>query len=223
MEELDIRSIKGYIDQMKKSLAISFGQRQQLALELSELNLELTTASEMTNVLTELKAFFKTVSERARVSARARIEELGTLALQSVYGPDYGFEIDFSPTGRSGTEAMLYICSVQNGKRVRNQPNGKDGGGTGGGAIMLLALALRIGMMMSMDPPVDGPLVLDEPFKEIDEPKRILAINFLLNIARKFDMQIVGITHDPLIKHMASKKFDFWSENGYCYVTPVTD
>ena len=64
-------------------------------------------------------------------------------------------------------------------------------------------------------------MILDEPFKEIDEPRRILAVNFLLSVARKFDMQIICISHDPLLKSMANKKFDFYSEDGYCYVKEV--
>jgi len=147
---IDVKVVRGYIDKMKHSLALSTGQRQQLEADVVLLGAELAEVSLLTAELAELKAFFKTVSERARESAKVQLEEMGTLALRSTYGADYGFEIDFNPNGRSGTDALFFIRSMQNGKMIRNQPNGDDGGSRGGGAILLLALALRVGMMLSL-------------------------------------------------------------------------
>lgn len=67
----------------------------------------------------------------------------------------------------------------------------------GGGMVDVAAFGLRLACLMLRRPKPDRVLVLDEPFKWVSAGYRKNVAQMLRDLATKFDMQIVLITHLP--------------------------
>lgn len=197
--------------------------KEDLDINLARIKSELDSKVEYATVLEQTNILLQKTGEYQRTQSCRQIELIGTSALQYIMGPDFKLEVElkdirrvdgdkqrFQADVRKRPEAEIYIVSVENGMEVRNRPQDSRGGGI----VDIVSMAMRIGMLEAVDPPIDGPLILDEPGKHVSEEYIVAFAEFINTISRQLDRQIIMVTHSPYMAASADKKFNMNIENG---------
>jgi DNA repair exonuclease SbcCD ATPase subunit len=138
------------------------------------------------------------MSEKQRQDACTKLENLGTHALQYAYSPDREMQIELKEI-RKKPNANVYIVNKKTG--YREEPVSQNGGGI----VDIGGLSLRVIILQSYDPFIDGPIILDEPSKMLSEEYIPQLSEFIRNIAEDFGRQVILITHDKYLAQIADQ------------------
>jgi len=141
-------------------------------------------------------------ADHARRQAKEQLETTVTRALQFVFGSSFRFEIELTEHG-GNPSAEFYVVTEWDGKIIRNKPQDARGGGV----VDLLSLALRIAMIESMQPRIEGPIILDEPGKHMSEDYVVPFIELIKSLGETFQRQIVMVTHNTDLTESADAAF----------------
>lgn len=142
------------------------------------------------------------MSEEQKALAMKRLEDLGTYALQYALGQNYEMKISIpkDKNGKPKKKQETEIKIVKNG--IEMDPEDSNGGGV----IDIVSMALRIVTMQTYEPFIDGPIILDEPFKMVSKQFIPQLSEFMKNIAQDFGRQIILITHNDYLTSMTDHK-----------------
>lgn len=123
---------------------------------------------------------------------KSKIEEMVSNALQYIREENIYFSIkDKEVRGR--TEFDFYITSIRDG--IMTETTIADSRGDGIADIVYLSLCIAMHQLSG----IKGPLILDEPAKQVSERYRNNVGSFLKEIANTLNIQIIMITHDHKI------------------------
>lgn len=175
---------------VKKQESISFqkGAREGELARKKSISDELN--SFYVDEIEQCSLLFQKISSFKRELARKRLEELGTMALQYSMGADYEMMIEVGDDKKKPT-IEVYVLHVPT--KLRTSPLDDNGGGI----VDILSVALRVMVLQMVDDPViDGPIILDEPFKMASEEYIPMISNFLKKISEDFGRQIIMVTHN---------------------------
>lgn len=141
-------------------------------------------------------ALLHALSNISRERLCNHLSNIVSTALQYVYGPDFRFEFELSADKKGNTLLDYYVVS---GDGIRTRPQDARGGGV----IDIISIALRIGILTLMNnPPLPGPVILDEPGRHLDNESAVRFAEFLSYIAKHTGRQFVVITHhDSVASH----------------------
>ncbi|NLP17976.1 MAG: hypothetical protein GX376_02655 [Firmicutes bacterium] len=179
------------------------GQRDQLVRERKRLQQQLEEIILKRDLLDEVRILFQMTSEHAREQARQTIESMVTRALQYVFGADLEFKIRIEES-RGRPEAEFYVASTYGGEDVvENRPQDARGGGV----VDVISLALRLVLLQSTRPLLEGPLLLDEPAKHVSDEFAFNVAEFLRELAQVFDRQVIMVTHNHQLAGVADNAF----------------
>ncbi len=179
------------------------GRKEQLLEDRLEKKQELTKVKAEIEELEKVNLLLQQTAEYAREQARQQMEYLVTKALQIVFGDKFRFEIELTQS-RNRPSAEFYVISEQGGKEIKNTPQDSRGGGV----VDVVSLALRVAMLLSYNnPPLAGPLVLDEPAKHVSGEYIKNVTNFLKEVNQISKRQIIVITHQQHLSEVADKAF----------------
>lgn len=179
------------IDNQRTTLNTENGKKE--AIEQRKANINQKLSSYQIDILEQCALLFQHVSAFKRENARQTLEELGTMALQYSMGPDYEMKIELGEERKKPT-AEAYVVHLPT--LLKTSPLDSNGGGV----VDILSIAMRV-MVLQMfdDPKIDGPIIMDEPFKMASEEYIPLIATFLKKISEDFDRQIIMITHDEYL------------------------
>ena len=152
--------------------------------------------------LQEVIALLSKTAEDAREVGRQRLETVVTKALQSVFGPDFGFRIELDESGGKPTARFLVQSIGENGEVIENEPQDSRGGGINDIVATALQVAVRV---VYNEPKIRGPLLLDEPGKHVSEEYAVKFGEFLDFVSRTFGIQIIMVTHQPHLAMTADR------------------
>lgn len=152
--------------------------------------------------LEEVSMLLVKTADASREAGRLRMEKVVTRALQSVFGPDFTFEIEMDESGGRPIAKFL-VCSIgENGEVVKNEPQDNRGGGIND----IVAFALQVAVLVVYnEPKIQGPIILDEPGKHVSEEFVVKFGDFLNFISKTFNRQINMVTHQPHLAATADK------------------
>ena len=139
-------------------------------------------------VLQKAKAVIIQVGEETQREIKDYIEETITLALQSVYGDDYQFIVEFDYTKREQFEISFYVKHLG----IKLEPR-KDT--CGGGVIDVCSFALRMVCLTLEEPNVEAILILDEPFKNVSGKFIPSVGQMVVDVTEMLNLQIIMVTH----------------------------
>ena len=201
-EEL-ITSLADSIEEKEADYQKRQGRKEQLLEDRKEKKQELTAVKAEIKELEKVNLLLQQTAEYAREQARQQMEYLVTKALQIVFGDKFSFEIEITKR-RNRPSAEFYVVSKQGGKEIKNTPQDSRGGGV----VDVVSLALRVAMLLSYNnPPLAGPLVLDEPAKHVSGEYIKNVTNFLKEVNQISERQIIVITHQQHLSEVADKAF----------------
>jgi len=205
---IDIQGAKRKLNTLKEKYNQDIGKRDSLTQELQESQAELESLQEYTLVLEQTNVLMQKLAEHQRRRVCQQIEELGTYALQHVFGSKFRMELVLKDGAKP--EIEIYVISIEKGVEVKNTP--KDS--RGGGIVDIVSLALKIVILEIYEPKIDGPIILDEPGKHVSREHIEPLANFLLWVSSKFDRQIILITHNPYLAEIADRRIRVHIKDG---------
>ncbi|HLO03312.1 MAG TPA: hypothetical protein VK191_09395 [Symbiobacteriaceae bacterium] len=190
------------------------GEMRRLEEEKAEAEAKLQAALTEADLLEKVSVLLGLTSQHARAQAKQQIEVLVTNTLRHVFGAPYAFKIDLvEKAGRP--EAEFYVISPgEGGQMLESRPQESRGGGV----VDVVALGLRMAMLETYQPPLDGPLILDEPAKHVSEEFVAPAANFLKAISDFFGRQVIMVTHNPYLAETAQAAYNVVLRDGVSQV-----
>lgn len=193
------------------------GQCLQLEADLARLKAELAERQRYRELCTQVAALLRTAAEQARRDAREQVEMLVTDALRYVFGPHMEFQVVAQErSGRS--DAEFYVVSSFGSQRVQNRPQDARGGGV----VDVVSLALRAALLLLARPPLEGPIVLDEPAKHVSEEYIARVASFLKETSSSFGRQVIMVTHNQHLAHTGDRAYVVEMKDGVSRAREVT-
>ncbi|WP_059105235.1 ATP-binding protein [Shouchella shacheensis] len=193
-------------------------KRRLLKERFDAANAELEAYRETSDTYEKARVLLQQSAEYARRQAKQQMETLVTNALQYVFGPLISFQIELEEHG-SKAVAEMYVVSDYEGTRVKTKPQDARGGGV----VDIVTLALRVALMETVQPRVQGPLLLDEPGKHVSGEYTYYLYEFLKSLSTMFGRQILMITHNTHLTESGDKAFAVDIREGVSELFELTD
>ena len=212
--EKEIKLLAKDLEEMKKIYLINKGKQDQLLERKEQKEEALAKLKESNDILEQVRILLQQTSEFAREQARHQVEWLVSSALQAVFGPDLEFKIELNEV-RGRPEAEFYVVSEYGGVEVKVKPQDARGGGI----IDVISLALRFAIIHLFQPPIGGPIILDEPAKHVSEEYIASVAQFLKNISSYFNRQVIMVTHNNYLSEMGDTSYRVELKEGKSQVT----
>lgn len=156
---------------------------------------------ELHEKLDKVRLLYLKIGKVQREKIIKDIEMIVSKALQFIRQEEVYFEIKENQT-RGRIELDFLIKTIRDGK-IDITPI-KDSRGDGVSDIVDLALNIATAELVNLE----GPLVLDEPVKQISENMLLNTGEFLQEIAHSLNRQVILITHHKEFKDIGDKKFN---------------
>lgn len=177
------------IQRLRKKLEYKKGQRDRIQQSIDRLEDEISFGKRISHRHEKALEIVKQVGLATQKQLEYHLSEQVSLAMEAVFDDPYHLKINFMEK-RGKTEAEILFC-----RRDMELP---PIGFTGGGAIDIASLALRIAYLsMRQDRKVRPFLLLDEPFSRLkgeNANKRALAI--IQEISRNLGLQIIMVSDE---------------------------
>lgn len=162
----------------------------------------------------EVRVFLQKMAEATRKQVAAGLENIVTLCLQAVFGPDMTFEIEID-TSRNNTVIEFYVVNTEGEIAVRQTLEDSYGGGV----VDTASIGLRYGLLRVLNPEPIGPIILDEPAKMVSVD-RIKSIGQLIQeLNRLFKKQSIMVTHHEALMEIVDNAIYFEKINGITEVS----
>lgn len=205
-----IDNLENKIQSMTVEYAMKKTIKESLEKKLQQKTVELKETKNTIDTLEQVRILLQRTSEYAREQIKQQIELLVTHCLQFVFGPNIEFSIELVEA-RGRTEAHFYVISTyDNNYKVKTKPQDARGGGV----VDVISLALRIAVIQSTNLYKDGPLILDEPAKHVSSEYIVNVAQFLKQISKIFNRQIIMVTHDQYLSEIADLAYNVELKNG---------
>lgn len=144
---------------------------------------------------------------------KEEVEELVTQGLCEIFEDPYiEFNINFVEK-RNQTEALFYLTTKKDDQLIK----GDIISTYGGGIVDVISISLRIIIMQLLR--LEGPLILDEPGKNISSQYIGNFGKFLIDVSKAFDRQIIMVTHNRVLADCANNIIKVEQKNGISFTS----
>ncbi|MGG4438261.1 hypothetical protein AAXE64_27300 [Priestia megaterium] len=164
----------------------------------------------------EARIFLQELAEMARAKVASGLEKVVTLCLQSVFGESMSFEIEID-TSRNNTVVDFFVLSQDGDSIVRFSPENS----MGGGVVDTVAIGLRFGLLMILDPRPVGPIFLDEPAKMVSADLIELIGSLLQELNTMFNKQNIIVTHHLALMDTVDHAIQFEKRGGVTKIKAI--
>lgn len=199
---MEIKELDNRISRLKEFVSRNEGMRDKLLEKLDINTNKLNNVDTEMELLEQVTILFQRTSVFAREQAKVQIESLVTKCLQYVFNTDIKFEIEIEEL-RNKANAEFYVITEYDDMMIRTKPELSRGGGV----VDIVSLALRIAFLQIHKPPIDGPLLLDEPAKHVSDEYIYNLGDFLQQTSEMFNRQILMVTHNQHLAALGSKVY----------------
>ena len=187
--------------------------RTMLLKQLKEKEEALEQFYETKDIYEKVRILLQESADYARKQAKEQIETLVTNALQYIFGPLFEFWIELEEQA-SRSVAEFYVITDYEGVKIKTKPQEARGGGV----VDIVTLALRVALIETVQPKMNGPLLLDEPGKHVSEDYIYYLYEFLKSLSSMFDRQIIMVTHNHHLAQSGDCSFAVEMHDGISYV-----
>ena len=213
---MDITLLKQEINLAKEKFLQDKGKYENLISIKESKENEIENLKKKRENLDKARIFLIKSAEYQRQQIKTEFEEMVSQALQYILEEEIYFEIDIHET-RGRAEAEFFIKSIRDGVTTRTGIETSRGDGVAD----IVGLALSIAQIECANPKNKGPLVLDEPAKQVSAEHIENIGKFLKEISEAFDRQIIMITHIHKLGDIADAKFEVKLEGTESKVTRI--
>ena len=193
-------------------LAAKTAERDRLQADLIKVGKELAGLEGRLRTNERAREIVNAVLQATQTEVVGLINELTSLALSAVFGPEYSFELQFE-VKRNQSEAVPWI--VVDG--VKHSPRDE----VGGGVLDMVSLALRLSLWAISSPRSAPVFVLDEPGKFLSADKQDAFGRLLKEVSEMLRVQFIVVSHSEGIIEQADKAFRVTQTDGLSAVEEV--
>lgn len=190
------------IEKEKRKINQMLGEKKAYLELKSNKEKEIESLEKSGDILLKTQALFLTLGEKQRASIISEFEVIVSNALQYIMQEEIFFEIDTREL-RGVPSVEFYIRTIRNGVITRTTLSESRGDGI----VDIVSLALSIAVFINQSPKNEGPLILDEPCRQVSEKYKEGVGMFLKEIANAMDLQIFMITHIEKYVDCADHKY----------------
>lgn len=197
---LQISNYKAEIDSIKENYKF-------LQKELDKLKKECIIYTDESSMYEDARDIVNGVLSITQGGIKTYVEKMVSLALESVFGEEYKFFIDFQ-LKRGQSEASIRIIKDD----IELDPKSE----VGGGVIDVIALALRLTLWSIRNPKSSPIFILDEPGKHISSVGGLRQRygDIIRKFSELFNCQFIIVSHDEELINCADKVIYTEIENG---------
>lgn len=206
------------INSLKEYLSRQEGMRDKVKEKLESNCERLYNIDKKIDLLEQVAILFQKTSVFAREQAKVQIESIVTKCLQYVFNTDIKFVIEIEEL-RNKANAEFYVITEADDTIIKTKPEQSRGGGI----VDIVSLALRIAFLQIHKPPIDGPLLLDEPAKHVSNEYIYNVGDFLQQTSEMFNRQIIMVTHDQHLAALGSKVYRVELQGSRSKLTSLED
>ena len=183
---------------LRQNLERKKGQQSQLCKDLKVAQIEEETLNIAIADSEQAQAIIQLVAQKTQGELEYRLSEIVSLALAAVFEDPYKLKVNFV-IQRGKTECVLLF--EKNGETFDPLSS------TGGGAVDIAAMALRVAIWSLTQPKTRNVLILDEPFRFLSKEYQIKASLMLKELSEKLSLQIIMVSHSESLIDGADKVF----------------
>jgi len=140
------------------------------------------------------------------------VEDVVSLALSTVYGDKYSFELEFG-VRRNQPEVIPWI--LKDGDRFSPREE------VGGGVLDVASLAARLALWALTNPRTSPVFILDEPGRFLSQDKQRAFGQMLKAMSENLNIQIIMISHSTSIIDCADVAYEITQESGLSHVREI--
>lgn len=198
------KKIKDFTVYVAQMVAVKAEKQKQFTLKVNK-------QTQLKRDITELRdvsLLLEKCNIAARTVIKTEVEALITKALQSIFeDPTITFNIEFT-SRRNQIEADFSLSFIHDSKKIE----GDIMDTYGGGVVEVIATVLRFTLMELLK--INGPIFLDEPGRMVSAQYDENFSKFLHAICKKFNRQVILITHNQKLAAYADKRIEVRLEKG---------
>lgn len=214
--DMSLEQLKNAYTQFNDETLFRKGQLDIINKNLADKQKQIEVIEKDILLYRKVNRIYQLAAEYARSKSKNTMESLVTNALGIVFPGDLKFNIDIEEKGEK-TEAYFTVSSTYGGEHlVKTEPQESRGGGI----VDIISLALRIALLETSRPALDGPLILDEPAKHVSQDYSHNVAEFLKLVVNTFERQVIMVTHNSYLADSGDKAFEVKIEGGVTQVTP---
>lgn len=186
---------------LKKAVERLKGKKELLGEQLKLARSSYVKAHRDLILSEKARSIIQIVAKNTQDNLRFHITGLGTMVLEAVFGKGMALDLTFEEKGGKTEASIRFKYEGSNGS---TDPLEADSGG----ASDLAAFALRCSLWSMNRPKLRPLLVLDEPFKNINDPTREMhkkAAEMVKRISETLGIQFIIVTALPELEEVADK------------------
>ena len=197
--------------ELRTNLERQKGRRFQIQHSITTLQKAVKVNTKELHNHEKANEIIKEVSLQTQGQVSYHISDITSLALEAVFNNPYELDVEFVQR-RNKTECDLLFS------RDGHQMDPIDGSGVG--AIDIAAFALRIAVWSMQTPRSRNTIILDEPFKSLDNHTDRLerASKVIKELSDRLGLQFIIITHKSVLTEYADKIFTIKLKKGVSHV-----
>lgn len=208
MTDLDSLTIRAR--RRRRVLDESQGEMRATLMRGKELKSEIEELGSLVEDLDRVTALLNSMGEDRQFETQAKIEELVTRGLRTIFDDTLSFHIIQTVKGRN--VVVDFIVRTTLDRMVVDTPV-LDA--RGGGLAATIGFLLRlVVLLLSKGTRSENILVLDETFAHVSEGYLAAVGEFLREVVEKTGIQILMVTHQPELAEYADRVYRFQTENG---------
>jgi DNA repair exonuclease SbcCD ATPase subunit len=203
-----ISALRGTCESRRRSLDQDKGRREEILTTIEEERAEIVRHESNRELFAKANAFLSSILEDTQKSIEGVFGEIGSSALGKIFGEEKSLRFSFDTKGKGLKVNVRVMQPWEEGEDKVLATSLDDG--EGGGIVDVIAFALRVAMLELVKPRQEGPIMLDETFKYIAADGRLnLAGEFLREVSKQIDRQVILITHQSQLLPYADRVFQF--------------
>jgi len=176
------------VKRWREKLERTKGQKAFVLSEMKRVKKELRTENEAVKNLEKAVEITKFVGLETQKQVQFHISAVVTSALHAVFEESpYDFKVEFVER-RNKTECDLYF--TREGYDITPLD------ASGGGAVDVAALGLRIVSWVMSEPKTRNTIIFDEPLRYLSKDKQERASKMIKELADKLNLQFIIVTHE---------------------------
>lgn len=176
------------------------GQLEQLQRQISETEAELEDLRCQAGLHARVALRLTATGELAQETARVRVEDLATRALQVIFGSEHAFVLKTGDRGGQATLDLLVRSAYPDGRVVETGILEARGGGM----AAVVGFVLRL-VKLLLTPDTRNLLFLDETFAHVSAGFEPRVGEFLRLVCDRTGAQVVLVTHSPVYGDFADQ------------------
>ena len=203
--------MKERIEALSKKLEQEKGKRQQLLTDIKAAKKELKLLGKDLRRHEQAKEIIKEVGLKTQENIQYHVGGITSLALEAIFPDDpYELKVNFLER-RDKTECDLMF--------VRDGLECNPLTASGGGAVDVASLALRIASWAMENPRKRNVMILDEPLRYLSKNLQEQGSKMIKELSEKLNLQFIIITHEEILTEYADRVFEVRLKKGISQVS----